>query len=75
MTNFVKNVLTELKTNETLKTQPLVKILTQSIEKSIVLGESEASVYHNLKTGLAAVNEQVKDASLSAILEQFSKSN
>ena len=73
MTNFVKNVLTELKTNETLKTQPLVKILTQSIEKSIVLGESEASVYHNLKTGLAAVNEQVKDASLSAILEQFSK--
>lgn len=73
MTNFVKNVLNELKTNETLKAQPLVKMLTQSIEKSIALGESEASVYHNLKSGLTTVNEQIKDSNLSAILEQFNK--
>lgn len=73
MIKFVHNVLSELKNNGEVKDQPLVKMLSQSIEKSIALGESNAAVYHNLKTGLISVNEQLKNSALKAILEQFTK--
>jgi len=39
MKGFVDKILTELKTNTTLKSEPLVKLLTESIDKSISLGE------------------------------------
>lgn len=73
MTKFVNTILNELKTNQEFNAQPLIKMHVQSIEKSIALGESEASVYHNLKTGLASINDQLKNSTLSAVLEQFVK--
>jgi hypothetical protein len=73
MKGFVDKILTELKTNSTLKTDPLVKLLTESIDKSISLGETTPSIYENLKSGLTSINARVKSKQLTTILEQFTK--
>jgi protein-arginine kinase activator protein McsA len=73
MKGFVDKIITELKTNSKLKSEPLVKMLSESVDKSISLGESELSIYHNLKTGIASVNAKLKDKTLSVILEQFTR--
>jgi hypothetical protein len=73
MKDFVNNVLSELKTNSVLKSEPLVKILTESIDKSISLGEPAVSIYKDLKGGIASINATVKSKHLKALLEQFNK--
>lgn len=71
MKGFVDKIITELKTNSRLKSDPLVKMLTESIDKSISLGESEAAIYNNLKTGISSINAKIKNKNLDVILEQF----
>jgi hypothetical protein len=73
MNEFVHTVLTELKNNPTLKSEPLVNVVVDSTEKSIALGESEVSIYNKLKNGLAAINESSVNPNIEAILLQFSK--
>jgi len=73
MKGFVDKILTELKTNTTLKSEPLVKLLTESIDKSISLGEPTSSIYTNLKSGLTAINKNIKNSKITSILEQFKK--
>jgi hypothetical protein len=73
MKGFVNKILTELKTNSKLKSEPLVNMLTESIDKSIVLGESTDSIYLNLKNGISSINSKLKNPNLKAILEQFNK--
>jgi hypothetical protein len=73
MKGFVDKILTELKENSTLSSEPLVKILTESIEKSIALGETNASIYRNLKSGIASINKSVQSPNLTVILEQFTQ--
>ena len=73
MTGFTNQILAELKSNNKLAAQPLVKMLIESIDKSTALGESEKQIYNNLKEGLTVVNATLNDANLSAILEQFTK--
>lgn len=73
MKGFVDKILTELKTNSTLKSDPLLKILTESIDKSISLGETTPSIYENLKGGLTSINARIKSKQLTALLEQFTK--
>ena len=60
MKGFVDKILTELKTNTTLKSEPLVKLLTESIDKSISLGEPTPVIYNNIKSGLTSINAKVK---------------
>jgi hypothetical protein len=71
MKGFVDKIITELKTNSKLKSEPLVKMLTESIDKSISLGESETAIYNNLKTGISSINAKIKNKNLDVILEQF----
>jgi len=73
MKGFVDKILTELKTNTTLKSEPLVKLLTESIDKSISLGEPTPVIYNNIKSGLTSINAKVKSKKLTTILEQFKK--
>ena len=73
MKGFVEKILSELKTNSAISSEPLVKILSESIDKSISLGENESSIYRNLKSGLASINKSLKNPNLKAILEQFNK--
>lgn len=73
MNEFVHKVLSELKNNPSLKSEVLVKVIVESAEKSIALGESSESIYNNLKNGLAAVNEKLDNSNISAVLLQFSK--
>lgn len=73
MNSFVDKIMTELKSNSALSSEPLVQMLTESIDKSISLGENENSIYVSLKNGISSINQKVKNANLQAILEQFSK--
>jgi hypothetical protein len=73
MKGFVDKILAELKSNSTLKSEPLVKILTESIDKSIALGESDSVIYQNLKSGIVSINTRINDSNLTAIVEQFNK--
>jgi hypothetical protein len=73
MKGFVDKIITELKTNARLKSDPLVKMLTESIDKSISLGENEASIYNNLKSGITSINAKIKNKNLEVILEQFKR--
>jgi protein-arginine kinase activator protein McsA len=73
MKGFVDKTLLELKTNLTISSQPLVKMLVESIDKSIVLGESNESIYKNLKNGLHTINKNLKSKTVSSLLEQFNK--
>jgi len=73
MKGFVDKILAELKTNSTLKSDPLVKMLTESIDKSISLGEPTPVIYNNIKSGLTSINAKVKSKKLTTILEQFKK--
>jgi hypothetical protein len=73
MNGFVDKIINELKSNKKLSSEPLVKMLTESIDKSVSLGESEASIYNNLKKGVSSINAKLRNPSLKVILEQFSK--
>lgn len=73
MKGFVDKILNELKSNTAINSQPLVKLLTESIDKSIVLGESQDSIYSNLKNGIAAIKSNVASPVLESIVSQFEK--
>jgi hypothetical protein len=71
MNEFVNKVIHELKTNESIKNEVLVNVIAESAVKSISLGENISNVYADLKNNLSKLNENMKDSTLSAILEQF----
>lgn len=73
MNQFVQRIVAELKTNESLKNELLVKMLTESIDKSIALNESESAIYNSLKVGVVSLNEKIKSPVLESILLQFAK--
>ena len=73
MKDFVDKILNELKSNPSLNSQPLVKILAESTEKSIALGEMNESVYKNLRDGINSINTAFKNPVLESILHQFAK--
>lgn len=73
MSEFVNKIMAELKTNATLQSEPLVKMIVESTEKSISLGENSEKIYSGLKNGLVSINEKVKSPALGVIISQFSK--
>jgi hypothetical protein len=73
MSEFVNKILAELKNNSSVKGESLVKMVVESIEKSISLGESKEKIYIDLKTSLVSINEKVKNPTLGIILSQFKK--
>jgi len=73
MNVFVQKILAELKVNSKLNSKPLVKMLAESTEKSIALGEPAALVYKNLKSGLVSINESINDSQLTVIIDMFNK--
>ena len=73
MTGFINQILAELKSNSTLASEPLVKMLVESTDKSIALGENTKTVYSNLKEGINAINSALNNSNLSVLLEQFNK--
>lgn len=73
MKSFVDKILTELKSNSAINSEPLVKMLSESIDKSIVLGEMNENIYANLKNGLVSINNSIKNPVLESIVNQFVK--
>ena len=73
MKGFVDKILSELKSNPAVNAEPMVKILTESIDKSITLGEMPTVIYSNLKNGISAINKTVKNSVLESINSQFVK--
>lgn len=74
MTMFLNKVLTELKTNSVLSKKPLIKMLVESTDKSITLGENPHIVYKNLKNGLVSINKEIKSTALNTLIGQIKKS-
>lgn len=73
MTHFLNKVLGELKSNKKLNSNPLVKMLVESTNKSIALGENPHKVYTDLKRGVFSINEQVKIEALKTLVGQIKK--
>ena len=73
MKGFVDKILTELKSNSAINSEPLIKMLSESIDKSIVLGEMNENIYSNLKNGLVSINNSIKNPVLESIVNQFVK--
>lgn len=71
MNEFVQRILAELKTNKAVSSEPLVKMLVESTEKSIALGENTDKIYSILKSGLTAISESTKNVNLEVICSQF----
>jgi hypothetical protein len=73
MSEFVTKVLAELKSNCELNSSPLIKMIVESAEKSISLNESREKIYFDLKNGLVAINENIKNPILGQIVSSFEK--
>jgi len=73
MNHFIEKILAELKTNESLREELLVKMLIESIDKSIALNESEKTIYNSLKLGIVSIGQSIKNPVLESILLQFAK--
>lgn len=71
MNELVQRILGELNSNPALRSQPLVKILAESTNKSIELGENPAHIYNSLKSGLVSINESLNDSNLKAVIHHF----
>jgi hypothetical protein len=71
MGNFINTVLSELKANQKLASEPLISILTESTEKSVRLGDSYESIYSSLKKGLVSIYEKTNNPDLEVVLIQF----
>ena len=71
MTHFLNKVLGELKSNKKLNSNPLVKMLVESTDKSIALGENPHKVYTDLKRGVFTINEKVKIEALKTLVGQI----
>ena len=59
MKGFVNQLLTSLKSDESLGKDTLVKMLIESTDKSIVLGEHPVLIYDKLKEGIGALAAQL----------------
>ncbi len=75
MNEFVNNVLTEIKGSKTLRAMPLVSMLIESTDKSLSLKENPTSIYNSFRSGIAAINERIKNVELSEILGKFDKND
>lgn len=73
MKDFIQKVLTELNENEKIKSNSLVKMVAESVNKSIQNKENDDSIYKQLKTGLSNINEHLKDQTIGILLSQFDK--
>lgn len=73
MKGFVNQLLNSLKYDEKLSKDPLVKMLIESTDKSILLGEHPVAIYNKLKEGVNAIAKKTKIPQLQAICEQFVK--
>ena len=73
MKDFIQKVLTELNSNHKIKSNSLVKIVTESVNKSIQNKESYDSIYKKLKTDLYSINEHLKSQTIGILLSQFDK--
>jgi hypothetical protein len=71
MNEFVQRIVAELKSNKAVNSEPLVKMLVESTEKSITLGENINSVYKKLREGLVAITETSNNANLAVLVHQF----
>lgn len=71
MKDLVQRILAEMVATPSTSENPLVKLLVDSTNKSIALGESIDTIYENLKAGLISVNEKVGDPTLSSIIDQI----
>jgi hypothetical protein len=71
MNEFVQRIVAELKSNKAVNSEPLVKMLVESTEKSIKLGENINSVYKKLRDGLVAITETSNNANLAVLVHQF----
>jgi len=74
MNEFLQKMLAELNSNKSVSSEPLVKMIVESANKSIALGENVALVSANLKTGLAYINKTIKNPELSTLLTKFNES-
>ena len=74
MTHFLDKILGELKNNSKLNSNSLVRMLTESTDKSIALGENPHAIYLNLKKGLYSINEQVSLTPLKVLIGNIEKS-
>lgn len=73
MKGFVNQLLNSLRSDQKLGKDPLVKMLIESTDKSIALGEHPVAIYDKLKEGVTALAKTTKSSGLVAIVEQFSK--
>lgn len=71
MNEFLQRMLGELKTNSAVNSEPLVKMLVESTNKSILLGENITAVYSTLKNGLFAIAESSNNSTLSMLAAKF----
>lgn len=71
----MNKILGELKTNEALKSNDLVKMLVESTDKSIKLGENLDQVYEKLKGGIQSIAIATKNPVLEAMSEQLYKND
>ena len=74
MTHFLDKIQAELKSNSKLNKNPLINILTESVDKSIALGENKHTIYLKLKNGLYSINEQSTIPELKILLDQIERS-
>lgn len=73
MKDFIQKVLTELNNNEKIKSNSLVKMVAESVNKSILNKDSSESIYKQLKTDLSSINEHLRDQTIETLLSQFEK--
>jgi len=73
MKGFINQLLNSLRSDQKLGKNPLVKMLVESTDKSIALGEHQVAIYDKLKEGVKTLAKTTKSPRLSAIVEQFSK--
>lgn len=73
MKDLVQRILAEMQSSNSTGKNPLVKLLIDSTTKSIALGENIDVVYENLKSEIRAVNRQLKDPTLTSILEHIDR--
>ena len=75
MKQFIKKVLTEIQTNKKFASEPLMKMLVESTNKSIALGQDDEQIYSDLKRGLVTINENIDSPELDALVSQIYKND
>ena len=75
MSLFVNNVLESINKNDKLNKEPLILMILESTNKSLSLNEKSDKVYSSLRSGLAAINERIKNPELTKILVDFNNND